>query len=267
MTLVDLPLRYVDTHAHLDEPVFDPDRDEVITAARAAGITRVVNVGYRPARWGTSSDLARRYPDISHMLGLHPHHADEFTDRTCRDLAARLGTTNAIAVGEVGLDYFRDGPNPETQRRAFATQLELAMSLTLPVVIHQRAAEVDLMTVLAAFPDLPRVVLHSFDGTARLAAFGAERGYYFGVGGLVTRAANEPLREIVAGLPLDRLLLETDAPYLVPAGVKDRRNVPANIPRIAARLAALHACPLDEIATRTTTNAALAFSLPVGAAS
>ena len=253
---------YVDTHAHLDEPVFDRDRDEVVARAHAAGVVRIVNVGYRPLRWDTSADLAARHPTVSHMLGLHPHHADEFTDRTCQDLAARAAATRAVAVGEIGLDYFRDGPDAATQHRVLAAQLELAIELNLPVVIHQRAAEQDLMTVLARYPDLPRVVLHSFDGTDRLADFGTERDYRFGVGGLMTRAGNDALCHTISRLPISSILLETDAPYLVPAGVKDRRNVPSNVPLIAARLAAIQDLPVSDLAAATTANANAVFPFP-----
>ena len=256
---------YVDTHAHLDEPAFDRDRDEVVARARAAGVVRIVNVGYRPLRWDTSADLAARHPTVSHMLGLHPHHADEFTDRTCQDLAARIAATRAVAVGEIGLDYFRDGPDAATQQRVFAAQLGLAIELNLPVVIHQRAAEPDLMTVLGRFPALPRVVLHSFDGTDRLADFGTEQHYRFGVGGLMTRAGNDALRHTISRLPISSILLETDAPYLVPAGAKDRRNVPANVPLIASKLAELLRLPVADVAAATTANANAVFSFPTEA--
>ena len=258
-------LTFVDTHVHLDEPAFDPDRDQVITRAHEAGVARIVNIGYRPARWLSGAALAARHPDVLLVLGLLPHHADEYTDETLPRLAAEIGRSGALAVGEIGLDYFREGPHPELQRDVFAAQLELAAQLDLPVVIHQRSAEEDLMAVLERSFSPSRVVLHSFDGTERLAAFASERGYFFGLGGLFTRAAAVALRSIVAGLPLDRVLLETDSPYLVPAGVKDRRNEPSNVPWIASRVADLFGCSVEEIARHTTANAETAFGLPAGA--
>jgi len=254
------PPRFVDTHAHLDEEVFAGDRDAVIAAAQAAGVGRILNIGYRPARWGTTVALAAAHPEIALTLGLHPHHADELTPALLDALAADLTRTGASAVGEIGLDLYREGPSLAQQRRAFVAQLDLARRLGLPVVIHQRTAEAELMEALAAHGEGLTVVLHSFDGTRALADVGLARGYYFGVGGLMTRRASVPLREIIAHLPLDRLLLETDSPYLVPAGVKDRRNVPANIPLIAARLADLRQLPVAEIARRTTENAYAAFN-------
>jgi TatD DNase family protein len=261
------PLRpsFVDTHAHLDDSAFDGDRERVLAVAAAVGVTRVVNIGYRPERWHRSIALAERYPCISFTLGLHPHHADEFKVEVADQLWRLLDTGEACALGEIGLDLARDSPPLKIQQTAFAAQLELARTLRLPVVIHQRAAERDLMDCLADYSSDRPVILHSFDGSSDLARFGLDRGYWFGVGGLMTRAGSAELRSVIAGLPLDRLLLETDSPYLVPAGVKDRRNVPANIPYIAARLAELLNVPLATIAARTTANAEACFGLPTAA--
>ena len=261
--LHDMP-RFVDTHAHLDLPAFDHDREVVITAARASGVQDIVNVGFRPSRWQTTIALSAAHAGVHHMLGLHPQHADELSDDLLDEVAVQLRSSSAVALGEIGFDFFRDGSEPAIQERAFVAQIELARALGLPIVIHQRAAEARLMAVLACFPDLSNVVLHSFDGSRRLADFGRERGYYFGVGGLMTRSGNQTLREVIGTLPLDHLLLETDAPYLAPAGVKDRRNVPANVPLVASRLADLFGLPLVEVAHRTTDNAMTFFALTTG---
>jgi len=256
----DAPPRLVDTHCHLDEPVFDADRVETLAAARAAGVDRIINIGYRPARWSSTASLTAE-PGLFATFGVHPQHADEWTPEVSDALRARLSNPRARALGEIGLDYFRDGPPESRQRRAFADQLTLAASLDLPVVIHQRAAEDDLIDVLGRSAQPPVVVLHSFDGSRRLAAFALERGYRFGVGGLVTRARSVDLRSILADVPLDQLLLETDSPYLVPAGFKNRRNVPANVARVAAFLADLTDRPLGEIAAATTATAETIFGL------
>ena len=256
------PAKYVDTHAHLDEPAFSADLEEVVDRAHVAGVDRIVNIGYRPDRWSTTVALKDRYPEISIVLGLHPQQATEFTDRTCAELESAIRRAGARAVGEIGLDYARDYATPDQQRRAFAAQLELATGLGLPVVIHQRAAEQDCRDMLrAASPALP-VLLHCFEGSRLLAQLALDRGYYFGIGGLLTRAAADELRVVVAELPLERLVLETDAPYLTPAGLKNRRNEPANIPRIAAALADLLGRSVDEVAQETTANAERVFALP-----
>ncbi len=254
-------VEYVDTHAHLDDPAFDLDRERVIAAAVAAGVTRIVNIGYRPARWTSTVALAHRHPQIAVAIGLHPHHADEFDAGTVDRVRDTIASARAVALGEIGLDYVRDGPPPAVQRAAFEAQLDLAVRLDIPIVIHQRAAEPDLIAVLAGFPRLPRLVLHSFDGSQRLADLGLERGWVFGVGGLATRASADALRTVLATIPLTRLVLETDAPYLVPAGIKDRRNVPANLPQVASRLAPVWGVTAGELAAATTDTAVSFFGL------
>jgi TatD DNase family protein len=255
-------VRYVDTHAHLDEPAFAGDLEDVVARAHASGVDRAVNIGYRPERWTTTADLAARFPPISVVLGLHPQQATEFTDRTCAELEVAIRRAGARAVGEIGLDYARDFATPDQQRRAFAAQLELAQGLGLPVVLHQRAAEQDCWDMLRAAPPALPVLLHCFDGSRLLARLALDRGYHFGIGGLLTRSAAADLRAVVAELPLERLVLETDAPYLTPAGLKNRRNEPANIPRIAAALADLLERTVDDVAQQTTANAERVFALP-----
>jgi TatD DNase family protein len=252
---------FVDTHAHLDDAVFDLDRPEVIRRSAAAGVSRIVNIGYRPSRWSTTIDLANRCPGISVVIGLHPQQAEEFDDTTCDQIADLIQANNVRAIGEIGLDYARDFAPPERQQKAFAAQLELAVTLKRPVVIHQRAAAGDCGDMLRSIaPDHP-VILHCFDGSPSLARLGLDRGYYFGIGGLLTRPAGDNLRAVFASLLLDRLVLETDAPYMTPAGANARRNEPANIPLIADRIAEIHGISSEEIARLTTRNAERAFSL------
>jgi len=234
-----LPIAAVDSHAHLDDPAFDADREAVIAAAAEAGVRQIVNVGYNPERWRTTIDLTRRWPNVFAMFGLHPHDAALWSPAIRDELAEVIQTEPAVAVGEIGLDYFRNNAAPAIQRDAFAAQLDLARRRDLPIVIHQRAAEADLIDVLQGYAELPPVVLHSFDGTQRLAEFAQKRGYYAGVGGLATRPANASLRAILATFPLSSILLETDAPYLTPAGVRARRNEPAFLIETALRLASL----------------------------
>lgn len=257
------PVVFIDTHAHLDDPVFDPDRDAVIEAALAAGVRVMINVGYRRDGWERSSALAARNPAIWSMLGVHPQHADEYDDGTERELALALARSGAVALGEIGLDYLRGGPDPAVQQRAFRSQLELALALRLPVVVHQRAAEDDLVRDLSALPDLPRLVLHSFDGSTRLARFALERGAILGIGGLATRPSSDPLRAVLCDVPPTAIVLETDAPYLTPAGVRGRRNEPANVPAIATRLAPLWGLSAEALAERTTATAASVFGLDI----
>ncbi len=256
-----MTVQFVDTHAHLDESAFDPDRDEVVAQAVMAGVRCIVNIGYRPSRWETSATLARRHSGIRLALGLHPHHADEFDADTLDRLKDALDRSKAVAVGEIGFDYHRTGLDRCRQREVFVAQLRLAARLNLPIVIHQRDAEDDLVDILDRAGDLPPVVLHSFEASERLAKLAVDRGYAVGVGGLATRPSSGPLRNILSQIPITSIVLETDSPYLAPAGVKDRRNVPANVPSIAARLAPLWNVSGEELAHRTTETAEHLFRL------
>jgi TatD DNase family protein len=254
-------LSLIDTHAHLDDPAFDHDRDDVFARAAAAGVRTIINVGFRPSRWRSTIALTDAYPLARHMLGLHPQHAEEWTPAVRDQLVTLLETTSPVALGEIGFDYFRDGPTPEAQHAAFSDQVAIASDFGLPIVIHQRAAEADLIDALTRVSKESQVLLHSFDGTNRLANMAADRGFYVGVGGLATRAGSVELRQTLGTIPLDRVLLETDAPYLVPTGVKDRRNTPANVPLIVERLAPIWDVDQATLAASTTANAERFFGL------
>jgi TatD DNase family protein len=257
VTLSRIP--FFDTHSHLDDEQFDGEVGAVIERAQSSGVRRIVNIGYRPGRWRTTLALADRFPDVAYTLGLHPHHAEEWSDLVESELIELLRSRRPVAVGEIGLDYFRNFNPPDVQQVVFMRQLEIAGELQLPVVIHQRYAETDLLGVLNSTPRNLVCVLHSFEGTAELADFAIGRGYYFGVGGLMTRPASVEVREVLKGVPLNRMLLETDSPYLVPAGIKIRRNEPSNLPVIAERLAKLLEMPVEMVAAATSENAERAF--------
>jgi TatD DNase family protein len=261
MSAVSAETSIVDTHLHLDDPVFDDDRDPVITAARAAGVRRFINIGYTPSRWEASRALRDAYPDVAIALGLHPQEADLFGPQLERDLRQAVRDLRPVAVGETGVDLFRTGPAVDQQTRAFQAQLEIAAEAELPAIIHQRAAAEALMATLDRWQGVAPIVLHSFDGTQRLADWAIERGCYIGVGGLATKRASGALREVLATVPLDRLLLETDSPYLSPPGTTSRRNTPANLPVIASLLAPLWRLTPDELCRLTTRNAIEVFGL------
>ena len=252
---------WIDTHVHLDDPAFDDDRETVLGDARAAGVAGLVNIGYRPAVWETTLALARRHPCVAFTLGLHPGHADEFSASTLETLARLVEATQPVAIGEIGLDFFRNGPPPALQEDALRQQLRLALACGLPAVIHQRAAEAELLAVLASEPDLPLLVLHSFDGSDRYADFATERGCLVGVGGLATRQRSSDLRRVLSRIDPNRVVLETDAPYLVPAGGRDRRNSPVSVPSIGEAVAPLWSVAPAELAVLTTAAASAAFGL------
>jgi TatD DNase family protein len=251
----------VDTHAHLDDAAFDDDRNDVLSNASAAGVVAVINIGYHPVSWAASVRLREHYPMVSIALGLHPGHAEELTPELFRQLRKAVREFRPVAIGETGFDFFRPGPTFAEQERAFRDQLELASEESLPVIIHQRSAADSVMTELDRWPNLESIVLHSFEGDNRLMDWAKERGCYFGVGGLATKSGSSQLRDLLQRAPRDRLLLETDSPYLPPPKSGSRRNTPANLPAIAAQLASLWDLSPAALVEQTTGNAAALFNL------
>jgi TatD DNase family protein len=251
----------IDTHVHLDDPAFDDDQDEVLCAARAAGVVHYLNIGYSPQSWERSRLLRERHPDIDIAIGLHPQLADEFDATLARKLRDAVRQLRPVAVGEMGLDHSRPSPSRGMQAATFQAQLELAATEGLPVVIHQRGAADDLIEALAPWTSKIPIVLHSFDGTPRLAAWAAEHDCFIGIGGLATKTASAPLRELLRMMPADRLLLETDSPYLPPPGTRGRRNEPSQLARIAAMLAPLWNLAPGELCRVTTSTATTVFGL------
>jgi TatD DNase family protein len=251
----------VDTHTHLDDAAFDADRESVIEASRGTGVRHFVNIGYEPDRWESSRALREQHPDIDIVLGLHPQLAAQFDIALLRELNQVIADLRPVAVGETGFDFSRSAPSFEEQERAFRGQLEIAAATGLPTVVHQRDASDALISELENWPNLAPIVLHSFDGTQRLADWARERGCFVGIGGLATRRSAEPLRELLVQIPVNRLLLETDSPYLTPPGSVSRRNTPANLPKIAAILGPLWNMSGEELCRQTSRNAAGLFRL------
>ena len=248
----------IDTHAHLDDGQF-PDVDEIIDSAVEQSVTRIINIGYGPERWESTIALARRRPEVAVVLGIHPLDAGEFSLATFNELITHIDRVNPVGIGEAGIDLFRDGPPLDLQRDAFMAQIELALARNLPLVIHQRSAEAEVLELLRSADPALRVVLHSFDGGMESIELVIEREWFIGVGGLMTRSTSSGLRELIRKVPLSAIVLETDSPYLVPAGVKNRRNYPGNIPVIAMALADMRRASYEEIARATTENAIRAF--------
>lgn len=254
-------LNWVDTHAHLDDPVFDSVRTETLVAARARGVNVVVNIGCQPARWENTIALAEHEPGIGIVLGVHPGNADEGADHIWTRLHDLASDRRVLAIGEAGLDFYRTGPERRLQEDAFRAQIRLAVALGKPLVIHQRAAESELMALLNHESAVPRLILHSFDGSARYGSFAKEIEAYIGVGGLATKTAATELRSVLASVSSGRIILETDSPYLIPRGARGRFNAPANIPIIARHVAPLWNLSETELAETTTANAQAAFNL------
>jgi TatD DNase family protein len=249
-----------DTHAHLDDAAFDADRPQVLERGRVAGVQGFLNIAYRPDIWETSVALRDAHPDVEMAAGIHPQDAAIFSAAQSDALAERLLALRPLAIGEAGFDFARPGPSVDQQQRAFRWQIELAIASGLPLVIHQRDAEEHLMRELDLWPQLKTVILHSFDGGDRLAAWALERGCFMGIGGLACRKSSRALREALQIIPVERLLLETDSPYLAPPGASSRRNEPANLPIVASTLAPLWSLTPEELCRQTTSSARHVFS-------
>lgn len=251
----------VDTHCHLDDRQFANDLFEVLENARRANVLQWVLIGYDPHRWDDVVELSRQHAGLSHSLGVHPAEAEQWTDTLATQLVDLARETGAVAIGEAGLDFYRDNAPLAVQERAFVGQLDIAADLDLPLVIHMRDAEEEVIRILSTAERLPTLIFHSFDGSARLRDFALDLGGYVGVGGLATRQSSEDLRALLAAVPMERLLLETDSPYLVPARQKIRRNEPAHIATIAGMMAQYLGTSPEELAAQTTANARHVFGL------
>ncbi|MHB8645584.1 MAG: TatD family hydrolase [Thermomicrobiales bacterium] len=255
---------FCDSHAHLDAAQFDDDRATVLQRAADADVRAIVNVGYNPDTWPTTLALASTHPGIFACLGFHPNDAASWDDTMIATLAALHAHPKAVAVGETGLDYYRAYTPPEQQRAAFTAQLALAWALDKPVVIHHRDAHDDLLAILreemAAHGPI-RGVLHAFGGGAAFAAEILALGLHLGIGGPVTFKNATALHDAVRAAPLDRMILETDSPYLAPYPHRGRRNESAYVALVAERVAALKETDVATIAATTTANAARVFGI------
>lgn len=256
----------IDTHVHLDDRAFDSDREAVLAASRESGVAGFINIGYWPPSWETSRRLRDATQDVGIVLGLHPGHANSYSQELDRDLVRAIRELRPLAIGETGFDFSRPTPTFAEQERAFQRQLAIACEENLPVVIHQRAAGDALRTELDRWPDAPPIILHSFDGDRQLLDWALDRNCYIGIGGLATRPASAGLRALLAAAPPARLLLETDAPYLAPPNVPSRRNDPTNLPLIANILAPVWGLSAEELCWTTTSNASALFGTAFGPA-
>jgi TatD DNase family protein len=247
----------IDTHAHLD--AYAEDAEAVVARARAAGVARIVSVGSGLDSCRATLELAERHHGVFAALGIHPHQADGDDAERVQELCGLLGHERAVAVGETGLDFFRDYAPRDAQRRLFERHLTVAADLGKPVVVHTRAADDETSSALEGFGGT--VVLHCFSSPALLPV-ALERGYYVSFAGNVTFPKAPELREAAAAVPGDRILAETDSPYLAPQPRRGRPNEPAFVVHTIAALAAARGEDPAVLAERIDANATAAFSLP-----
>ena len=250
---------FIDTHCHLDK--LDSTPEEAIIEAKQAGVQRMVTVSVDEPSLDFVSSIVQQFPEVYGSVGFHPHDAAELTEdleQKIRKLA--LEEKKLIAIGETGLDYHYMYSSAEVQQQVFSKQLQLAVELNLPVIMHSREAETDTLNILQEIPVPPLGVAHSFTSSFEMAKTLIEMGWYIGINGIVTFKNAEDLREVVRWLPLDRLLLETDSPFLAPIPFRGKPNKPAHIPAIATFIAELREISLEELAQQTTANAQRLFN-------
>jgi len=261
-------MQLFDTHAHLHAEQFDADRDAVIGRMREAGVAGVVTIGTDVPASRAAVELAGRHPDVWATVGVDPHEAASFGDETLDELRELAGSPQVVAVGEIGLDYYWDKAPRQVQADIFERQLELAKALELPVVIHNREAHADTLATLREWAgdhpwrgERPLGVLHCFSGDVDMALSALDIGFMISMAGPVTfKNAKKPVA-VAEAVPLDWLVIETDAPYLAPHPHRGKRNEPAYVRLTAQRIAEIKGVPLETVADTTLANARTLFGL------
>lgn len=259
---MSIGLHLVDSHCHLDFPDFEDERDLIVSRAGEMGVKTLVTISTFVSKLPQLIDIATAYPNVYASVGTHPHNAAAEPDIPASELVALSAHPKIVAIGEAGLDYHYDKSPRDTQARVFRRHIDAARETGLPLVIHARDADADMEAILretsgeGAFP----FILHCFSSGRRLAEIGIELGGYVSFSGIVAFNRSEELREIAAALPIDRLLVETDAPYLAPPPHRGKRNEPAFVRHTAERLAEALGSDLDSFATQTSDNFYRLFS-------
>lgn len=243
-----------DTHAHYDDPAFDQDRDELLLGMKEQNVGLIVNVGASLSSCQKTLKLAESYPFLYGALGVHPSDTEHLTEKDMGWLKKKAAGKKIVAVGEIGLDYHYEEPCREVQKKWFIRQLQIAQELSLPVIIHSREAAADTMEILKEYGKT-RGVIHCYSYAKEQAEEYCSMGYYFGIGGVITFKNAKKLVEAVKIIPLDRLLLETDCPYLAPEPFRGKRNQSAYIDLVAQKLAELKGISKEQVIEATARNA------------
>jgi TatD DNase family protein len=252
----------IDTHCHLDFPDFAPEQAEIVARAKARGVGRMITISTHLSRFDRVKAVAEAYPEVFCTVGTHPHHSHEEEEPTVDELVALSRHPKCVGLGEAGLDYHYDHAPREVARRVFRTHIAAARETGLPLVIHTRDADADCAAILkeemgkGAFPAL----LHCFTSSRELAETAVELGLYISFSGVVTFKNSADLRETAKAVPLERMLVETDAPFLAPVPHRGKRNEPAFVVDTARLLAEIKGVAEDELARATTENALRLFS-------
>lgn len=251
---------YFDTHAHYDDEAFDLDRDAVLSSLPENGVGLALNPASNMASSRLCVELSGKYPFLYAAVGVHPHDAKEMTDASLDELRSLASNEKVVAIGEIGLDYHYDFSPREVQRARFREQLELARELRLPAIIHEREACEDCLKIVSDFPDV-RGVFHCFSGSRETAEIILKQGWYLSFTGVITFKNARRSHEVIENMPLDRLMIETDSPYLAPVPRRGERNTSLNLPHIAGKIAELRGLSLDEVVALTLENGKRFFGI------
>ncbi|MFO7594319.1 MAG: TatD family hydrolase [Pseudomonadota bacterium] len=249
-----------DTHCHLDVPAFDTDRQAVLARTRSAGVSRLVIPAIAAEGWEGLTTLCRRESGLYPALGLHPIYTKHHRSEHLVQLRERVAAQKPVAIGEIGLDFFIDDPDRERQQALFEAQLAIAEEFRLPVLVHVRKAHDQVLKALKKF-SLPGGIAHAFNGSLQQAEQYLEHGFHFGFGGMLTYERSKKIRKLAAELPLESIVLETDAPDMATAAHHGERNSPEYLPEVLAALAEVRGGSAAELAARTTANALKLFNL------
>ena len=246
---------FFDTHAHYDSSKFSQDRDETLRAVHDSGVSLIVDPGDTVERSGNALALAHAYDFVYAAVGVHPEEYETWTEGSIEALRALAADKRVVAIGEIGLDYYWDKDHTELQKQMFRAQIELALDLDLPIIVHDREAHGDTMAILKKEGKGLRGVLHCFSGSYEMAQEIYKMGWYIGVDGPLTYKNAAKLTEIVEKFPLERILVETDAPYLAPVPMRGKQNEPAFVRYVAEKVAEIKGISVENVAKQTSTNA------------
>ena len=249
----------IDSHAHYDDEAFEEDRDNLLQSMQSNGIEKIINVGANIKGSRTSIALSEQYPFIYAAVGVHPSDTEELDEEKIAWLKEVSKKEKVIAIGAIGLDYYWPEPDRKIQKKWFIRQMELAQEVNLPVIIHSRDAAQDTIEILKQFP--ANGVIHCYSYTKESAKEFLKMGYYFGIGGVLTFKNAKKLKEAVMEIPIERILLETDSPYLAPEPNRGKRNSSLNIPYVVKELAQLKGISEEEVINITTENTKKLFHL------
>ena len=255
-------MKFIDSHVHLDLSEFKKDMPDVIQRAKEGGIENIITIGIGIQECKSAMRIAEAYPSIYAAIGIHPHNAKSLDLKTLDFLEDNANNKKVVALGEMGLDFFRNHSSREDQVRAFRAQLDLAKSVNLPVIIHDRDAHEETLSILEEEKaGLTGGVIHCFSGDAEMALKCIDMGFYISIPGTVTFKNAKKQQEVVRKIPIEKILIETDCPFLSPVPYRGKRNEPLHVKYVAEEIAKIKNMPIEEIARITVSNTKELFSL------